>query len=89
MWPCWVMGATAPFTNFNLGNGYNMGQGIYCRPTALQIIHGTALAHLVGTGTNATGAADADANTLMNRWEARALCVDSWIAPWAWGRSAI
>ncbi len=60
------------FTNFNLGNGYNMGQGIYyLSANSFVPVAGTTLSQFDGTGTNATGAADADANTLMNRWEAR------------------
>jgi len=61
------------YTNFNLGNGYNFGQGIFHLSTgtgAFAPVDGAALSQFDGSGTNATGATDYDDDRLMNRWEA-------------------
>jgi hypothetical protein len=61
------------YTNFNLGNDYNFGQGVYylSRPEQRFVpVGGVRLSQFDGTGTNATGSTDYDGDRLMNRWEA-------------------
>jgi hypothetical protein len=60
------------FTNFNLGNGYDMGQGIYyCSGSGSFVpVGGAYLAQFDGTGTTATATSDDDGSRLTRRWKA-------------------
>jgi len=60
------------FTNFNLGNGYDMGQGIYyCSGSGSFVpVAGAYLAQFDGTGTTATATSDDDGSRLTRRWKA-------------------
>ena len=59
------------FPNFNLGNGYNFGQGIfYLSSTSFVPVANSRLAQYDGTGTNAVAGNNDDGNRLTDRWEA-------------------
>ena len=60
------------FTNFNLGNGYNMGQGIYYLSSSGSFVPvaGAHLTQFDGTGTVATVTTDDDGARLTKRWKA-------------------
>ena len=58
------------FANFNLGNGYNFGQGVYAmRAGAFAPVDGARLSQFDGSSTNAVTLADDDADRLTERWE--------------------
>ncbi len=60
------------YTNFNLGNGYDFGQGVYYLSTgsaSFWPVGGATLDQFDGTGTTATATSDDDANRLTDRWE--------------------
>lgn len=58
------------YPSFNLGNGYDFGQGVfYLSATSFVPVAGARLAQFDGTGTNATLLADGDTNRLTDRWE--------------------
>jgi hypothetical protein len=58
------------FASFHLGNGYDMGQGVfYLSATSFVPVAGARLAQFDGAGTNATAGADDDGNLLTDRWE--------------------
>ena len=60
------------YTNFDLGNNYNMGQGIYyLSANSFVPVAGTTLSQFDGAGTNATGSANLDGDRMTDRWEAR------------------
>jgi hypothetical protein len=62
------------FTNFNLGDGYNFGQGLFYLSTGSSSFWPMASARLSqfdGTGTTAVAAGDDDGNRLTDRWECR------------------
>jgi hypothetical protein len=62
------------YTNFNMGDGYNFGQGLYYLSTgtgAFVPVAGSQLSQFDGTGTEATGTPDLDGNRLTDRWEAK------------------
>ncbi len=72
------------YSNFNLGNGYNFGQGVYYLSGSGSFVPvaGAKLSQYDGTGTVATASADADGNRLTDRWECS--------IPWAYlGASGI
>lgn len=59
------------FESFNLGNGYNMGQGAwYLSATQFWPVAGFRLSQFDGTGTTATVTSDDDGNRLTDRWKA-------------------
>jgi serine protease len=59
------------FFDFELGNGYNFGQGIfYLSATSFVAVAGSRLAQFDGTGTNAVLTVNDDTNRLTDRWEA-------------------
>ena len=59
------------FNSFDLGNGYNMGQGAwYLSATSFWPVAGFKLSQFDGTGTAATVTADDDANRPTDRWKA-------------------
>jgi len=60
------------YDNFNLGNGYNFGQGVYYLSTGSSSfwpVAGAKLSQFDGTGTVATVSGDDDGNRLTDRWE--------------------
>lgn len=60
-----------PFASFNLGSGYDMGQGAwYLSATSFWPVAGFQLTQFDGTGTAATASADDDGNRLTDRWKA-------------------
>jgi hypothetical protein len=60
------------FTNFNLANGYDMGQGAYYTSGSGSFVPvaGAYIAQFDGTGTVATTSSDDDGNRLTRRWKA-------------------
>lgn len=59
------------FPDFNLGNGYDFGQGIfYLSATSFVQVANSLLSQYDGTGTNAVASANDDGNRLTDRWEA-------------------
>lgn len=59
------------FPDFNLGNGYNFGQGLfYLSATSFVPIAAARLAQFDGVGTNAVASSNDDGNRLTDRWEA-------------------
>lgn len=61
------------YTNFDLGNNYNFGQGIYYLSSVsstFEPVPGARLSQFDGSGTLATQSTDYDGDRLMNRWEA-------------------
>ena len=59
------------FDSFNLGNGYDMGQGAwYLSATSFWPVAGFKLTQFDGSGVNATASADDDGNRLTDRWKA-------------------
>ena len=61
------------FFHFNLGNGYDFGQGVFAlatNSTAFLPLAGVRLSQFDGNGTNATVSSDDDGNRLTDRWEA-------------------
>lgn len=59
------------FPDFNLGNGYNFGQGIfYLSENSFVTVAGSRLAQYDGTGTNVVLSSNDDGNRLTDRWEA-------------------
>lgn len=59
------------FPDFNLGNGYNFGQGIYyLSATSFVPVVNSLLSQYDGTGTNAVASSNDDGNRLTDRWEA-------------------
>ena len=59
------------FSDFNLGNGYNFGQGIfYLSATSFVPVANSRLAQYDGSGTNAAAGNNDDGNRLTDRWEA-------------------
>jgi len=59
------------FDSFNLGNGYDMGQGAwYLSSTSFWPVAGFKLTQFDGTGVQATASADDDGNRLTDRWKA-------------------
>ncbi|MBU0676727.1 MAG: hypothetical protein KJ626_01300 [Verrucomicrobia bacterium] len=62
----------ATYPTFGLGNGYNMGQGIFslAKSGSFETITNSALSQFDGSGTNATGGIDIDGNRQTDRWEA-------------------
>ena len=59
------------FPNYNLGNGYDFGQGVFTfLPNAFAALPGAQLSQFDGTGFIPTGSTDADGNRLTDRWEA-------------------
>jgi hypothetical protein len=57
------------YPSFNLGNGYDMGQGaFYLSATSFVPVAGARLAQFDGTGTNAVVDVDDDTNSVMDRW---------------------
>ncbi|MFH0953072.1 MAG: carbohydrate-binding protein [Verrucomicrobiota bacterium] len=59
------------FTNFNLGDGYDFGQGVFylSRYGRFDPVAGARLSQFDGTGTLAVTATDMDGSRLMLRWE--------------------
>jgi hypothetical protein len=59
------------YTNFNLGDGYDFGQGVYYLSSSGSFVPvaGAKLSQYDGTGTVATASVDTDGNRLMDRWE--------------------
>lgn len=58
------------FPNFDLGNGYNFGQGaFYLGGTTFAPVPGARLGQFDGTETNAVASGDDDGNQLTDRWE--------------------
>jgi hypothetical protein len=60
------------YTNFNMGDGYNMGQGTYYLSTGSSSfwpMAGATLDQFDGTGTTATATTDDDSDYLTDRWE--------------------
>ena len=65
------------YTNFQLGNGYDMGQGVYYLSTgegSFVPVPGSKLSQFDGLNRAATTGPDDDGDRLMNRWE----CSISW-----------
>ena len=59
------------FPDFNLGNGYNFGQGLfYLSATSFVAVANARLSQYDGTSTNAVASANDDGNRLTDRWEA-------------------
>ena len=59
------------YPSFNLGNGYDFGQGIYyLSTTSFVSVGGSRLSQFDGSNTTATTSADGDGNQQMDRWEA-------------------
>lgn len=60
------------YSNFNLGSGYDFGQGLYYISSSGSFVPvgGARLSQYDGSGTNVTGSVDADGNRLTDRWEA-------------------
>jgi hypothetical protein len=59
------------YPDFNLGNGYNFGQGLfYLSATSFVPVANSRLAQYDGTGTNAAISVNDDTNRLTDRWEA-------------------
>lgn len=62
----------ATYPHFNLGNGYDFGQGAYyiaSNATSFLPVPGARLSQFDGTGSVATAASDDDGNRLTDRWE--------------------
>ena len=58
------------FTDFNLGNGYNFGQGVfYLSNTTFAAVSGARLSQFDGLDPDATSAADGDGDRMTERWE--------------------
>ncbi len=58
------------FPDFNLGNGYNFGQGVfYLSATSFVPVAGAVLSQFDGTGTNAVIGTNDDGDRLTDRWE--------------------
>ncbi|MGD9874094.1 MAG: hypothetical protein AB7T27_07455 [Kiritimatiellia bacterium] len=60
------------YSSFNLGNGYNYGQGVYYlsgSSSSFWPVAGAKLSQYDGTGTVAVVSADDDGNRPMDRWE--------------------
>ena len=60
------------YTNFNLGDGYNFGQGVYYLSSgsaSFWPVAGARLSQFDGTGTTATSSSDDDGNRMTDRWE--------------------
>jgi hypothetical protein len=59
------------FPEFDLGNGYNFGQGIfYLSANSFVPVANSLLSQYDGTGTNAVATTNDDGNRLTDRWEA-------------------
>jgi len=59
------------FPHFDLGNGYDFGQGVfYLSATSFVPVDGAHLSQFDGSGTNATTSTDDDGDRLTERWEA-------------------
>ena len=59
------------FPDFNLGNGYNFGQGLfYLSATSFVPVADGRLSQFDGSGTNAVSGTNDDGNRLTDRWEA-------------------
>ncbi len=62
------------YTNFNLGDGYNFGQGVFYLSTGsgrFVPVADAALSQYDGTGIVATASVDDDGNRPTDRWECR------------------
>lgn len=58
------------YANFNLGDGYDFGQGVfYLSPAAFSNVPNAVLSQFDGSSTNATTTTDDDGNRLTDRWE--------------------
>ncbi len=59
------------YTNFQLGDGYDFGQGVYYLSGSGSFVPvaGAKLSQFDGTGTVATASTDDDGNRLTDRWE--------------------
>lgn len=58
------------YPNFNLGDGYNFGQGMfYLSATSFVPVSGARLAQYDGTGTQPTSSGNDDGARLTKRWE--------------------
>ena len=60
------------YPNFNLGNGANVGQGVFYLPSGgFTAVPGAALSQFDGTTTTPTVSQDDDGNRPTDRWEVR------------------
>lgn len=74
------------FTDFNLGNGYNFGQGVfYLSNTVFAAVSGARLSQFDGLDPDATFSADGDGDRMTERWE----CAIPWTSLSATGIGSI